>query len=1527
MWWPGLPPQAAGAGVQRCSQQGQPWGGRSLLGQRQLGVLTRRAKAVQDQEAGTATLQQLSSVPRAPAVETASRDTGKGSSSDQRSGHPSRGAASSGLKTEQGVGSSCSPLQPRCLTFEAMADTARASSSSMGGQAYQAASAPSSCGVGVSSKGGLDRMWNGELEGYADWQDYALLATLRQVAGGRATTTDLLLQYGLCITKGTVGRAVYDGALPLALQQVEEQERGEPISFTAMSVPQMDSMLNMAPLDAAAAQPEADSRSNDWVLEKYTLDSYPETAEFEQRLDALMKLPCLKQRLQAFKAGDRMRGFQMYPQLVKELEMAVRFTDGPPVSVISTQPQLPGDWVSRDGIITSPAGLRLPEAFAPLFSFWATMARYCNRVTTVDVNRVRSMTQHAGESLPSWGVRLQAAVDGLNAAAALDPTVESITSPAAGAIFLEGLTREYAEVREQQRPVIHGMGYGERTVQALVACLTTAWQGSGELGSETTKLRAMRGLSQQQQGGSSKSVSFQEPGGRHPSSHAEVRRLVDSLDGPFQRTAASHLQKKGFFRGSGEGAQPPAAAAMAAAAREAEAWDRGWGLWDSQDWGSRRGPPSAAWAVGAGRGAGWHSQQQQQLPYDYQSSAGEAQLQLGWYDSPPVIAAAAAAAGRGGPGRSYGGGRGSLAAGRGRGVGPSQGPPRWRPCGCTNSIHGDRVCFVTNPTQAPEGWECRYQPDRENWEWHCRQDGVPLPSSTRGAGAGRGYTAGGASGGTWRPPTGGGSSSSSGSGGRGAGGPGRTPFPAVSGVCCLVPTSGAGGAPAAAMSAAAAATRHSSRRESDAGVAAPAAAAAQVQTTVWVGILAGRDGDLADNVTRKEAGEQRPVLEVSAAAGQVAGAHSFHSPMAEIARRQQVEAQLKGQVVMSLPIKLPRDQPELDALQQRNGLVAAALQAQAGGGGEGAPGSGSSSSLGGGAGTIPVAAVGSARCEGAAAASSGLAAAAAGSSSSSSRTIEGGQLGADGGAAELSDEEQAAADQAAWKQWEQQQDEKEAAAWELHLEEMAAAEAAWRLPAGPPAAAGAAGAAAGSAGEGQWVEEGEVPPNALPFLSQGPDGAQLDLPDGRRALVHDAMLDTGSQVGIICLEFAKSIGLQPQPVPGGPKELQLATGQRAAVAQYFPGLTLVVGRGTDHEVATPLDWYGAAGLGALAQIIVPIQAFHAWMSGGIDHLTRRLKIRPHWRSHRDPTPVTLPIRFLRGEAAMLAAAVVADTFRQQPGEVAGAGAAGAASQQQQRQVEGTGTAGAASQQQQRQVEGAGTAGAASQQQQERVEGAGTAGAASRLQQEQVEGAGTASAASQLQHEQEEAAGTAGAASQLQQEQEEGAGTASQLQQEQEEGAGTAGGWQLPCLVTAVVAAGWRALGAMRAAAKATFRWARRPLLAAAATAGPVTTVTGTGDTSAEAAPPDWGALYDSAVAEEPEEATAAAGGVWAAPQPRCKRRHPGSTVTLRRLTVLLLLLLVGLVVGSPLVAAGRPPRGTMGQEGAGGASFRWPCAW
>jgi hypothetical protein len=116
--------------VQRCSQQGQPWGGRSLLGQRQLGVLTRRQKAVQDQEAGTATLQQLSSVPRAPAVKAASVDTGKGSSSDQHSSHPSRGAASSGLKAEQGVGRNCSPLQPKCLTFEAMADTARASSSS-----------------------------------------------------------------------------------------------------------------------------------------------------------------------------------------------------------------------------------------------------------------------------------------------------------------------------------------------------------------------------------------------------------------------------------------------------------------------------------------------------------------------------------------------------------------------------------------------------------------------------------------------------------------------------------------------------------------------------------------------------------------------------------------------------------------------------------------------------------------------------------------------------------------------------------------------------------------------------------------------------------------------------------------------------------------------------------------------------------------------------------------------------------------------------------------------------------------------------------------------------------------------------------------------------------------------------------------------------------------------------------------------------------------------------------------------------
>lgn len=112
----------------------------------------------------------------------------------------------------------------------------------------------------MSSKGRLEREWDGELGGYVDWEDFAWLATLRQVAGGQVTVADLLYQYGLCIRKGSMGRAIYDAAVPIVLQLVDKHERGEKISFTAFSVPLADSMLNMAPLDttpaaAAAAGP------------------------------------------------------------------------------------------------------------------------------------------------------------------------------------------------------------------------------------------------------------------------------------------------------------------------------------------------------------------------------------------------------------------------------------------------------------------------------------------------------------------------------------------------------------------------------------------------------------------------------------------------------------------------------------------------------------------------------------------------------------------------------------------------------------------------------------------------------------------------------------------------------------------------------------------------------------------------------------------------------------------------------------------------------------------------------------------------------------------------------------------------------------------------------------------------------------------------------------------------------------------------------------------------------------------------
>jgi hypothetical protein len=413
--------------------------------------------------------------------------------------------------------------------------------------------------------------------------------------------------------------------------------------------------------------------------------------------------------------------------------------------------------------------------------------------------------------------------------------------------------------------------------------------------------------------------------------------------------------------------------------------------------------------------------------------------------------------------------------------------------------------------------------------------------------------------------------------------------------------------------------------------------------------------------------------------------------------------------------------------------------------------------------------------------------------------------------------------------------------------------------------------------------------NCLAYLGLGPGGPEFLLPDGRRVVIQSAMLDTGSQMPIISLAFALAIGLTPQPIPGGPKQLQLANGQHASIGQYFPGLTLVLLRGTDNEVSNTMDWYGAPGLEGMAEIIVPIQAFHSWASGGIDHLTSVLRIRPHFKTRRDPTVVTVPVRFLRGEALVAAAAGVA-----------------AAPQQLQQEEQEAGTAGAAPQQLQRGEQEASTAGAAPQQ----------------LQQEEQE-AGAAGAAPQQRQAGEEEAGAAGAAPQRQQEGQEGgaAGIAPQHQQPSR-------WWRLLCLVVAMVTAVWHALRAVGAAVRAIPRRWGRPL-GAVPVAAPVAGVTGVTGVSAGGdggpGPPDWGAVYDSAVLEAAGEASAAAGGVWSTPQPRYKR-HPGSTVSLRRLQVLLLLLLVGLVIGSPLVAAGRPPRGAMGQEGAGGASFRWPSA-
>jgi hypothetical protein len=657
-------------------------------------------------------------------------------------------------------------------------ETAGPSSSSMGGQAQQTAPAPISSGAGVSSKGRLEREWDGELGGYVDWEDFAWLATLRQVAGGQVTVADLLYRYGLCIRKGSMGRAIYDAAVPIVLQLVDKHERGEKISFTAFSVPLADSMLNMAPLDTApaAAAAAGPSFGDGYALLQYTLDAYPGTndqgqpADLQERVEALMRLPCLPERLAALREAHRLCGFSKHAQLERDLELAIGYRDGGVAVAVSAQPQLPEGWTLCQGVITSKAGRRLPQAYAPLFAFWATMARYCNRVTAADVDRVRCMAQWAGESPASWGVRLQAAVDRVNTAAEQDPTVEYITSTAAGILFLEGLTKVYSELAQQQAAVITGMGHGQRTVQRLVACLTTAWQGQGELASEGAKLKAVRGLALPHKQPGGKSVSWQDQGGRPPNSHAEVRRLVEGLSSSFARTAASSLQKKmGWPKGSGKGGPPPAGAAMAAGTGHQGA---------SWDWGGLGEAYPAAMAAAAGGGAGWYGQQQM-WAHDHHQGAAEAPLQLGWHDSMPPFAASAAAAGGGGAGRGHSGGRGP-AAGRGPGPGAPQGTT-WRPCGCSNPIHPvDRVCYTSNPRLAPLWWQPRCRADLEVWERYCRQDGIALPGPAPVAGAGRGGAAGGSSGGGWGHSGGGGSSGSGGGGrgmGRGGGAPGRTPFP------------------------------------------------------------------------------------------------------------------------------------------------------------------------------------------------------------------------------------------------------------------------------------------------------------------------------------------------------------------------------------------------------------------------------------------------------------------------------------------------------------------------------------------------------------------------------------------------------------------------------------------------------------------------------------------------------------------------------------------------------------------------------
>jgi hypothetical protein len=1065
-----------------------------------------------------------------------------------------------------------------------------------------------------------------------------------------------------------------------------------------------------------------------------------------------------------------------YQELLAELELLEQLG-----GVGGGGGSLPEGWEMEPGWVTSPTGQRLPYKLLPLFAYMNTMAQYFNSVTALDVERVHCLTMQQPEQLEAWALRVTAAQQSINSAAHREPGVELISESAATAIFRRGVKKNpvYQKLYQQLEVEINSMREDQMTIPNVLSKLRRAHVGqqladrfdrqldfsSGQQGKQPAEAR-----------GTGEFLQIPVKGGERA-----VKRFIAQVPTPLQKQLLQQLQAE---------------------------WDRA-------------EPLVAAAAAGT-----------KHVRFDDEDGQQPADQGHGWGAQERFIpSAAAAAAGSRGPAGAPAAGRAPAAAGGG-GAASAGGV---RPCHCEARIHRDwEVCWVTNPSKMPAGrtGPPRGTRDRVLFEYHCYLDGVRLPEGQGYLGPRPAGGAGGASGSNWRSSGGGGGAgSSSSSGGGGAGGRGRTPFPVAGGAYFDLSTGPAAAAPVVAMAAAAGAPRSRSssrgREASGAGAAAPAAAAVVPQLTVHAPALAGRDGDVLRSLAAKEAAEQRPLLEVSAAAGNVGAAHSFTSHLAEVAARHEVESQLSGQLVISVPLQIPRDQPELDTLKQRSGLVAAVRQARASEGDAGAAGPSGSTGL------LVAAASSSSSSSGAPAASHELAA--LGSSS-------GGAGGVSEGLVE------------------------------------------------PPSSSSGAGvqseqactAVAGAAGLGEQEEEA----NDLAFLAQGPGGPELVLPGGRRTAVALGMLDPGSQLAIISAGFARNIGLQPQPIPWGPRQLRLANGVVASIAQYYPGLTLVLLRGTDHEVAVTLDWYAAAGLEELAEIIIPIQAFHAWMSGGIDHLTSRLKIRPFFKSRGDPTQVTVPVRWLRGTAARAAAAVVAAAL-------------------QTLQVEGAGTVGAASQLQQEQVEGAGTAGAASQLQQEQVEGAGTAGAASQLQQEQVEGDGTAGAASRLQQGQEAGAGTAGAASQQRR---------------------PAGGWRLACLVTAMVAAVWQALGAMRAAARAAFQWKTRPLGAAAAAAGPVTTVTGTGDAGDGAAPPDWGALYDSAVAHESGEATAAAGGVWAAPRPRCKLRHPGSTVSLRRLTVLLLLLLVGLVVGSPLVAAGRAPRGTMGQEGAAGASFRWPSA-